>query len=241
MKIIYIIIISLIFSSSIKSQERVNFIAEDGLLITADHYFIDESKPYILLFHQEEYSRGEYIHTAKKFIKFGYNCLAVDLRSGGKVNYIQNRTALRALQNDYPTDFLHSKKDILAAIEWVKKKNNKPMVLLGSSFSASLCLIVANECPDIKAVISFSPGEFFNYKPSVKEVIKTLKKPIFVASSKSEKPYINDLLEFVPPIYKTIFAPSDVQGEHGSKSLWADKSGSQQYWLALTMFFSKIR
>ncbi len=241
MKIVFYIIIIIFISSSIKAQERVNFIAEDGLLITADHYFIDESKPYVLLFHQGGYSRGEYIHTAQKIVKFGYNCLAVDLRSGGKVNYIQNRTALRALQKGYSTDYLSSKKDIIAAIEWVRKKNNKSMVLLGSSFSASLCLIIANNYPYIKAVIAFSPGEFFNCNPCVKEVIKNINKPIFVASSKQEQLYINDLLKLVSPIYKTVFIPSDGSGEYGSKSLWSDNPDNQEYWLALTMFFSKIR
>jgi len=241
MKIVFYTIIIFFISSSLKAQERVNFIADDGLLITADHYFIDESKPYILLFHQGEYSRGEYIHTAQKIVKFGYNCLAVDLRSGGEVNYIQNRTALRALQKGYSTDYLSSKKDIIAAINWVKKKNTKPIVLLGSSFSASLSLIVASERPDIKAVIAFSPGEFFNYNPSVKEAIKDINKPILVAASKKEKEYIVDLLKFVSPAYKTIFTPTDSKGEYGSKALWSDNSDNQEYWLALTMFFSKIR
>ena len=56
-----------------------------------------------------------------------------------------------------------------------------------------------------------------------------------------EKEYIIDLLKFVSPAYKTIFIPTDSNGEYGSKALWSDNSDNQEYWLALTMFFSKIR
>ena len=83
------------------AQEKVSFVAEDGLEITADLYEINPSKPYILLFHQAGSSRGEYLQIANKILKFGYNCLAVDLRSGGEVNFIQNHTALLAIQQGY--------------------------------------------------------------------------------------------------------------------------------------------
>ncbi|MEA3317421.1 MAG: dienelactone hydrolase family protein [Bacteroidota bacterium] len=241
MRVIFFTILIVIFSIELKSQERVTFFAEDGLQITADHYFIDESKSYVILFHQGGYSRGEYIHTAQKITKYGYNCLAVDLRSGGEVNNIQNRTALRALQKGYPTNYHSSKKDVLAAIKWVKNKNTKKIVLFGSSFSASLCLLVAQDSPIVKAVIAFSPGEFFNYNPCVKEKIKELHKPIFVASTKREQSFTKDLLSYIPQINKTLFTVSDGNGQHGSKCLWSDNKGSQEYWLALTMFFSKIR
>ncbi len=223
-----------------KAQKKVTFEAEDGLQITADLYEINPNNPYLLLFHQAGYSRGEYRETVGKFTKFGYNCLAVDLRSGGEINFIQNHTALLAVQKGYATDYLSSKKDIIAAINWVKEKSNKPIMLFGSSFSASLCLWIAEENPDIKAVIVFSPGEFFGADIKIQEKIKNLDKPVFAASSKRELPYVDTLLRFVPSVNKTIFAPKS-GGEHGSKSLWRSNANNQEYWLALTMFFSKIR
>jgi pimeloyl-ACP methyl ester carboxylesterase len=157
------------------------------------------------------------------------------------VNYIQNHTALVAVQNGYSTDYLSSKKDIEAAIEWVKQRSDKPVVLFGSSFSASLCLMMAKNNPDVEAVVAFSPGEFFEPEISLKVELKDLEKPVFVAASQREEPYIKEMFRFVPSANKTIFAPEKGPGEHGSKSLWSTNPTSKEYWLALTMFFSKIR
>ncbi len=225
----------------LSAQEKVSFIAEDGLQVTADLYQVNPERPYVILLHQAGYSRGEYKNIARKILKFGYNCLAVDLRSGGEVNYIQNHTALVAVQKGYSTDYLSSLKDIEASIKWVKKRSDKPVVLFGSSFSASLSLLLAKDNPDIDAVIAFSPGEFFEPEINIKAEIKDLKKSVFVAASKREEPYIKEMFRFVPSTNKTIFAPEKGPGEHGSKSLWNSNPTSKEYWLALTMFFSKIR
>jgi len=224
----------------LEAQDKVTFTAEDGLNITADLYQVNASKPYIILLHQAGYSRGEYRQIANKIVKFGYNCLAVDLRSGGEVNYIQNHTALLAVQQGYAVDYLSSQKDIEAAIKWVKERSNEPVILFGSSFSASLSLLEAKNNPDVKAVIAFSPGEFFSPGLSVQTEISELGKPVFAASSQRELQYLDTLLSFVSDTNKTIFAPKE-GGEHGSKSLWRSNPNNQEYWLALTMFFSKIR
>jgi len=222
------------------AQEKVTFKASDGLTITADLYQINPDRPFIILLHQGGYSRGEYKQIARKLLKFGYNCLAVDLRSGGEVNYIQNQTALRAVQKAVANDFLSARTDIEAAIGWVQQRNDKPVVLFGSSFSASLSLLIAKDNPNVKAVITFSPGEFFNPKISVKDSISGLNKPVFAAASNREYSYLKELLSLVPSINKSIFAPSK-GGEHGSKALWNNNPNHQEYWLALTMFFSKIK
>ena len=239
MRLLGLLIVFIVSLLSSNAQEKITFEAQDGLKITADLYFVDDSKPFIIMFHQAGYSRGEFRPIAHKFLKFGYNCLAVDLRSGGEVNYIQNHTALVAVQQGYSADYLSSKKDITAAIKWVKTQSDQPVVLLGSSFSASLCLLVAMDNPDVSAVIAFSPGEFFTPQLIIKSAIENLEKPVFVASSKREYPYIDTLLTDVSSENKTLFAPS--QGcEHGAKSLWKSNPNSQEYWLALTMFFSKL-
>ena len=162
------------------------------------------------------------------------------MRSGGEINFIQNHTALVAVQQGFSTDYLSSKKDVEAAIKWVKERNDKPVILFGSSFSAALCLLGAKENLDVKAVVAFSPGEFFGSEINIQEEIKNLEKPIFAASSTRENQYVDTILSFVPSTNKTIFAPK-TGGEHGSKSLWKSNPNSQEYWLALTMFFSKIR
>jgi len=241
MRNLLFILFFVFYNNLLSAQEKVSFQAEDGLQVTADLYQVNPERPYVILLHQAGYSRGEYKNTARKIVKFGYNCLAVDLRSGGEVNYIQNHTALVAVQKGYSTDYLSSLKDIEASIKWVKKRSDKPVVLFGSSFSASLSLLLAKDNPDIDAVIAFSPGEFFEPEINIKAEIKDLKKPVFVAASKREEPYIKEMFRFVPSTNKTIFAPEKGPGEHGSKSLWNSNPTSKEYWLALTMFFSKIR
>ncbi len=223
----------------LEAQEKVTFFAEDGLEITADLYEVDTDKPFVILFHQAGSSRGEYRSIANKILKFGYNCLAVDLRSGGESNFIQNHTALLAIEKGYSSDYLSSVKDMKAAIHWAKERNNKQVVLFGSSFSASLSLLIAKENPEVKAVIAFSPGEFFTPKLDIQSSIKDLDKPVFVASSHRERPFIDTLLAFVPEENKSIYAPGE-GGEHGAKSLWNSNPNNQEYWLSLTMFFSKI-
>src|SRR6056297_422625 len=241
MRNLLFILFFVFYNNLLSAQEKVSFQAEDGLQVTADLYQVNPERPYVILLHQAGYSRGEYKNTARKIVKFGYNCLAVDLRSGGEVNYIQNHTALVAVQKGYSTDYLSSLKDIEASIKWVKKRSDKPVVLFGSSFSASLSLLLAKDNPDIDTVIAFSPGEFFEPEINIKAEIKDLKKPVFVAASKREEPYIKEMFRFVPSTNKTIFAPEKGPGEHGSKSLWNSNPTSKEYWLALTMFFSKIR
>lgn len=236
---LFLISIFILLVVILEAQEKVTFTAEDGLQVTADLYEVDPSKPYILLFHQAGSSRGEYKKVANKFLKFGYNSLAVDLRSGGEENYIQNHTALLAVQQGFSADYYSSIKDIEAAINWAKERSEKPVVLFGSSFSASLSLLIAKNNPDVKAVIAFSPGEFFTPELTIQTSIKDLSKPVFVASSHRESPYIDTLLAYIADENKTTYAPSE-GGEHGSKSLWQSNPNNQEYWLALTMFFSKI-
>ena len=98
-------------------QHKVTFLASDSLKITADIYLKNYNYPFILLFHQNCYSSGEYVEIAGKLLNLDYNCLAVDLRSGGKVNYNKNETAFRAQEKNMSCKLIDSKKDILAALD----------------------------------------------------------------------------------------------------------------------------
>ena len=44
------------------TKKTVTFSSADQLLITADEYIIEDDNPYILLFHQQESSRGEFYY-----------------------------------------------------------------------------------------------------------------------------------------------------------------------------------
>jgi hypothetical protein len=95
-RIFLILATEFLFLPNVSGQEKVSFFSDDSLKITADLYLKDYNLPFILLFHQEDASRGEYTEIATRLKKLDYNCLAVDLRAGEKMNYVQNESAERA-------------------------------------------------------------------------------------------------------------------------------------------------
>jgi dienelactone hydrolase len=222
------------------SQEKVSFTAEDGLKVTADLYLDDYLKPFILLFHQAESSRGEYADIAPKLQKLGYNCLSVDLRSGEKSNYVKNETAERAQRQNVKSNFIDAQQDIEGAIDYVLKFNNKPVILFGSSYSASLALLTAASNNRVSSVIAFSPGEYFRPEIIVKEEISELKLPLFIAASEIEYRYVKELTAGIISEHKMLFKPNHTKGAHGAKALWDITEGSSEYWLMLSQFFRTI-
>lgn len=223
------------------AQQKVTFQADDGLTITADLYLKDYQLPFILLFHQGESSRGEYTEIAARLLNLEYNCLAVDLREGEKMNFITNETAARAKQNNISHSYFDARRDIEAAIKYVQKYNRKPVILFGSSYSASLSLIIAVKNDRVKAVVAFSPGEFFRPEIIVKDAITGLSKPIFISTSDIEYDYIEEMLSGVPDSNKYIYRPPKGKGVHGAKTLWKSNESSDECWLELMLFFKRIR
>jgi dienelactone hydrolase len=223
------------------AQKTITFPSLDGLTVTADLYESKKTDPYIVLFHQARFSRGEYKETAEKLLKLGYNCLAVDLRSGGEVNFVKNKTAEAAIAKGLPVEYMDAKQDMQAAIEYAFKQSKKPVVIFGSSYSASLSLLLAKENKHINAVIVFSPGEYFEKENMIRDTIRGLSKPIFAASSSTEFPYMKELFSKVDQNNLTLFSPSKGKGDHGSKVLWTGGADSKEYWLSLMMFFDQIK
>jgi len=140
----------------------------------------------MVLCHQAKYSRGEYRETAKKLTGIGYNCLVPDLRSGVEVNDVRNQTHFRALDKHLPTDYLDAEQDIVAVVNFAHEKYDRKIILLGSSYSASLALKIGKGNKKVAAIIAFSPGEHFGKKLNLKKEINGLKKPVFLTSSKKE-------------------------------------------------------
>lgn len=222
-------------------QHRVTFLASDNLKITADLYLKDYNLPFILLFHQDTYSRGEFTGIASRLLNLDYNCLAVDLRKGGEVNYIKNETASRMQNRNISGKLIDSRKDVLAAIEYAGKYNNIPVILLGSSYSASLCMIVGKNNERVNAVVAFSPGEYFEPDISVKSVLRDFDKPLFVSSSENEYSYIVEMLDYAPEELVTLYKHKEGNNYHGAKVLWESNKNSRECWLELLMFFRKIK
>ncbi|MBI2967284.1 MAG: hypothetical protein HYY40_05660 [Bacteroidetes bacterium] len=235
---IFLISATIMQTSQSISQKTIAFPSSDGLLITADEYIIDKTKPFILLCHQARYSRGEYIETAKKLNTLGFNCVAIDQRSGGEVNGIKNETAAKAIGHKKPVGYLDAEQDIVAAIEYIFKIYNKKVILFGSSYSASLALKIAKENDRVMAVIAFSPGEYFDNVLHLAKTILGLDKPVFTASSKSEAPGVATLLKSVKEGKAVQYIP-DVKSRHGSSALWSDNGDHKKVWKALENFLNQ--
>jgi dienelactone hydrolase len=220
-------------------QKKVEFPSKDGILISADLYFLSDTLPYMILCHQDGSSRGEYSESARKFTKFMYNALAIDMRSGAESNEVKNETYERAHEKNKPTTYADAEQDILAAIEYAYNKSKKKVVLVGSAYSGSLVMKIAAKDPHVKAVIAFSPGEYFGKGHSFKENIKTIPVPVFVTSSKEEATVLAKFMSETTSPAKQLFTPAS-KGDHGSKALWKENQNSHEYWLAILMFMRQV-
>ena len=220
--------------------KTLQFKSKDGLLITADFYSVEQPNGLILLCHRSHCNRGEYGETAPKLNKFGFSCLAIDQRSGMKVFGVINETSALAKQNGLPTGYLDAKQDIEAAVDYAYKLNsNSPIIIFGSSYSASLALLVSTETEKVKAVIAFSPGEYLK-GIKLAEEMKSLTKPIFAIGARKELDEVKKVLRFVNSKNITLFMPK-VDGFHGSKTLWESVKGHETFWKPLEQFFLKIQ
>jgi len=229
------------FALGLRSQDRVTFLASDNLEIVAHLYEIDASYPYIILLHQGNYSKGEYKEIAISLLKLKYNCLAVDLRNGGTVNAVPNETANNAKEFGVLRSMYDARLDLDAAVDYIYEKSKQNIVLLGSSYSGSLALIKAKNDARIKAVIAYSPGEFFRNKLLIHDVLEGIDKPVYIAGTQMEYPYLKKLAELVPKENLVVFQPQNDSGKHGAKALWKSEKGAHEYWLSLLMFINNLK
>ncbi len=218
-----------------KPYSTIQFPSKDGLLITADMYATSKPKGYILLCHRSHCNRAEYRETAPKLNELGYSCLAIDQRSGMKVFGETNETSALAKQKGLATGYLDAKQDIEAAVDFLFEQHHKQsIIILGSSYSAALTLLIATNTDKIKAVVTFSPGEHLK-GINLAEEIKSLDKPAFITSAKKEIEEASQVVRFVNPSHINQFKP-EVEGFHGSKTLWKSVKGYGSYWEALEVF-----
>jgi dienelactone hydrolase len=228
------------FSQLIRKSE-IEFSASDGLMVTADHYYASDEFPYILLFHTELSSRAEYDSLAYRFVKMKYNCLSVDLRSGDRYLFADNKTAKRARSKDMARSLAASEKDIRAAISYVDSLSEQAVVLLGSSASATLVLKVARSHPRVSAVLAFSPGEFLRPRTSLKEIVSNLDKPVFVAGSAEEYPYLTEVFAHMDPGLVTLSEGIEQNPHRGTEMLRPGNPVRDQFWLSLLLFIKTLR
>ncbi len=227
--------------------KKVEFPSADGLMVTAEMYGPHPvSAPWIVVSHQAGWSRGEYRGTAPRLTALGFNVLALDQRSGGAVNEVLNETAARAKAKGLPMAYLDAEPDILAGIAWARDLGAGKVLLLGSSYSASLALKIAGEHPKaVDAVVSLSPGEYFgrDQPKLIETAAKTVAVPVFVSSAKDEADDWAAMFAAIPGPEGTLkwgFVPA-AAGQHGSRALWSKFEGSRALWYELTTFLLQQR
>jgi len=227
--------------------ETQEFASGDGLTITADLYIVNQNKgtPFIVLCHQAGWSRGEYRQIAPKLNALGFNCMAIDQRSGGAINGVKNETHLKAKAANQKTEYVDAEQDILAAINWVRTNQAQGKVILwGSSYSSALALRIAGEHPDLlDGVLAFAPGEYFRQsgKPAnwIETSAKKIADPAFITSAKKETGSWKDIFEAIPGDTKAQFVPKTA-GNHGSRALWEKFDDHTDYWNSVTAFLGQF-
>jgi len=227
------------------AAQPVVFTAADGVRVYATFspsQAAKTTKGVILLFHMARSNYGEYESIIPTLVAHGYDCLAIDQRSGAPAWGRDNETVKR--NGGDPTPFLDALPDVEAALAWAKA--NVPgtsIILWGSSYSASLAFLLAARHPhDVAALVAFSPGEYFKDDSIVHQAAARIRLPIFVdsASSDREESVAASILAASPSERKVQYRPHE--GTHGSSTLRvdADPRGAAENWNALLSFLDAL-
>ncbi len=224
--------------------KTITFPSEDGLTVTADLYLKHkaEDAPMIVLFHQARWSRGEYREIAPRLNAMGFNCLAVDQRSGEGTNGVKNETAKRARAAGKGTTYVDALGDMRAALRYARKRTKGKVTAWGSSYSSALVLYLAGTSPKLAdATLSFAPGEYFaKYGKSrtwIRGAAPTIKTPVFITSAKNEHNSWKAIYAAIPAGKKYSYLPS-TKGNHGSRALYKRFDDSPGYWKEVATFLA---
>lgn len=230
-----------LFAQEISNKETIHFPSEDGLDITADIYMIAQDAPWIILHHQAGFSRGEYLNIAPKLNELGYNCIATDQRSGKEVNGVVNKTHIEAVKLNKKTEHVHAIPDLKATLKYVMNTyKTKEIIIWGSSYSAALTFYMASQYPkNIKAILAFSPGEYFEIEgKTISSFASEIECPVFITSAKNEENYWKPIYNSVNT-RKHFYLPTS-DGYHGSRALWEDKEGHELVWKEVKEYLKSL-
>ncbi|THD35320.1 MAG: alpha/beta hydrolase [Sphingomonas sp.] len=222
------------------APQPVTLTAIDGVTVYGTYYPAAEPKALILLFHQAGSSSGEYADIAPRLARAGYSALAIDQRIGGNL-YGANRTMVGYTGK---TDYLGALPDLEIALKWADAKG-LPVVLWGSSYSASLVFLLANAQDaknSVKAVIAFSPGEYFDDKKMVEAAAAKVTVPVFVTSANAleEEAAAKAIVAATASTDRLQYVPRS--GVHGSSTLNPAKNpaGADENWAAVLGFLKRV-
>jgi dienelactone hydrolase len=220
--------------------EPVTLKAADDVKIYGEYYKAEHPKALILLFHQAGSNRAEYATIAPRLVKEGYSALAIDQRSGGKLFGHPNETVTHF---GHSGEYLDAEKDLEAALAWAGAQH-LPVAIWGSSYSSSLVFLVAGKHPsEVKAVLSFSPGEYLGTPNMVQTAAAKVSAPLYVTSAKDDDEIAaaKAIVAAAASKSKTQFIPK-IGGVHGSSTLRDDRNakGSAENWTAVLGFLKTV-
>jgi dienelactone hydrolase len=221
------------------AAEPVTFQAADGITVHGLWYKAPHPKALILLFHQAESSKDEYATIAPRLVQAGYSALAIDQRAGDGM-FGKNETAEEL---DRKASYLEATPDMQAALEWARRQK-LPIVLWGSSYSSSLIFPLAADDPQgVIALLSFSPGEYFDDKRMIRTAAAKVKVPVFVASTnaKEETSEADPIMAALPRSASNVrYVPE--HAVHGSSMLIAARNpkGADANWKAVLAFLNRV-
>jgi dienelactone hydrolase len=216
----------------------MTFRAGDGLTVFARRYDAQKPRAIVLLFHQAGSSKDEYATIAPRLAAAGYLALAVDARAGGSLFGVNETAAALTRKPDY----LEAQQDLQAALNWAEGQK-LPVILWGSSYSAALVFPLATANPgEVRAILSFSPGEYFDDKQLVEHAAAEVTVPVFVtsASTPGEIAAARTIVAAVPGGKAQQYVPA--AGVHGSSTLIAARNakGAEANWRAVLAFLAKV-
>jgi len=222
------------------AAETMTLKAADGVTVYGRLYQAAQPRAVILLFHQAGSSKDEYATIGPRLVKAGYRALAIDQRAGGGL-FGKNETAA-ALGRE--ADYLEARPDLQAALDWAQTQG-LPIILWGSSYSSSLIFPLAADHPQgIIALLSFSPGEYFDSdKQMIRRAAAKVTVPVFIASanSKEERVDADPVMAALPKSERNErYVPE--HGVHGSSTLIASRNpaGAEANWREVLVFLDRV-
>ncbi|MBB5233220.1 serine aminopeptidase domain-containing protein [Deinococcus budaensis] len=221
---------------------EVTFRAADGVAVYGDLWAVrGRGVPLVLLFHQTQSNRAEYATVGPRLARAGCAALAIDQRVGGTMFGRENRTG-RALYPDVAYE--QAWPDLEGALRWARRRDpGGPVIVWGSSYSASLALRLAARHPrEVAAVLAFSPGEYVARDRSLTlRAAAGVHVPLLIAAMRGhEEAQARRLLAASPSERRRLYV-SGTPLVHGALMLRSDVNtpqGARAAWAAVAAFLS---
>jgi pimeloyl-ACP methyl ester carboxylesterase len=188
-------LLSILLSCAVHAGEPVTLQASDGGAVygtLSRHESGRQADAILLLFHQAGASRHEYDPLVPVLTRMGYDTLAIDQRSGDGLFGGRNETVTK---RGGSADYLDALPDLEGALAWARARGYARIAVVGSSYSASLAIVLAARHPqDLAAVASFSPGEYFDDKDMIKRAAAKITVPFYVTTRPEEEDKVAEVL-----------------------------------------------